>query len=507
MNNFRIAIAEVKQEGNTFSPIEATLENFNNEHILEGNQIIKELRNTNTEIEGFIERSAQLGMNVVPLFAASALSGGRISSESYKFIYDRIIDLLKNNSPVDGVFLALHGAMCANVKGGDDATGLLLKGVRQVVGSEIPIITTLDLHANITNLMVKMADVLIGNHTWPHVDQFERGQEAADMMIATIKQQIRPVTGFSKLRMILQVENGQTSFGPMAELISSIEELTKEGSCLSGSVFLVQPWLDIKNMGCSIVIIGDKNQKRAQVLADELGKKWWDSRHEFEVKLTPINDAIDLALNSPVSPIIFADVADSTGSGTPGDSTAILSKLIERDIDCKVYIPIVDHEAVDLAQKTGKGKSMNCLIGGKIDKVNYKPIYLQSTVEWLGNSVEYRFEGPVYNGLKCEVGDVAILRYKNIFLLVTKRPVWTHDPALYRSVNLEPRESKIIVVKSQNSFKAAYKDIAKKIIIVDTPGFSTSNIQKIKYHHITRPIYPLDRDWPGAPWDKGKKRN
>lgn len=504
MDFMRIAITEVKQECNTFSPIEATLKDFKNEHILEGESIVRELRDTNTEIGGFIQRATELGMDIVPLFAASALSGGRISFDSYNYIFERVINNLKAELPVDGVFLALHGAMCANVEGGDDATGLLLKGVRELVGFDIPIIATLDLHANVTRLMMEMADALIGNHTWPHVDQSERGQEAAEMMIATIKKKTQPVTVISKLRMILQVENGQTSMGPMAELISSVKRLVNEGSCLSGSVFLVQPWMDLPNMGCAVVIVGNNDRKKAQALADELGRKMWDLRHEFDVKLTPVDDAIDYALSSSEHPFVFADVADSTGSGTPGDSTAILKRLIERDIDCKVFITIVDAEAVNLAHQVGKGERLDCLIGAKTDQVNFEPVYLHADVEWVGKNVEYKFEGPVYNGLRCELGDVAVLKQKEVYLLVTKRPVWTHDPEMYRAVNLEPTEAKIIVVKSQNSFKAAYKNIAQKILIVDTPGLSTSNIRSIKYNHIQRPFYPFNDDWPGAPWDQTK---
>jgi microcystin degradation protein MlrC len=496
----RIAVAEIKQEGNTFTPIEATLQDFQVEHILEGLCVVEELKNTNTEIWGFVHRASELGMTTVPLLAASALSGGVISHEAFSYLQNRLIQKLKAEYPVNGVFLALHGAMCANVEGGEDATGLLLRNAREVVGSKTPIIATLDLHANVTPQMAEMADALIGYRTWPHIDQAERGQEAAEMMEATLRGEVRPVTVLSKLRMILQVENGQTSTGPMVELLSWARKWEKEGSCLSSSIYLVQPWMDLPEMGCATVIVGDGDRIEAQSLADSLGKRMWDLRHEFDVPLISIDDAINRALASKHYPFVFADVADSTGSGTPGDSTAILQKLIERNVQCKVFLPIVDAEVVDISHQAGLRARINISIGAKNDCLNHKSVQLEVEVKWLGKDINFVFEGPVFTGLKCEMGDVAVIKYQEIYILVTKRPIWTYDPAMYRAVDLNPTEAKIVVVKSQNSFRAAYSGIAQDVLLIDAPGLSTSNIRGLNFNHIPRPIYPFDIDWPGAPW-------
>jgi microcystin degradation protein MlrC len=496
----RIAVAEIKQEGNTFTPVEATLRDFNNEHILEGQDIIDRLDGTSTEIWGFIERALELGFEIIPLFAASALSGGPLSADTFNYIRERLISNLDNDFPIDGIFIALHGAMCANVPGGHDASGLLLRAVREIVGFVIPVMATLDLHANVTPQMASMADALIGYRTWPHVDQAERGQEAAELMDATLRSEIQPVVALSKLRMILQVENGQTSAGPMKKLMDQAREWEKSAKCLSGSVFLVQPWLDLPEMGCSTVIVADKNLDHAQELADRLGQGMWDLRHEFEVPLLPIDKAIDKALDTTGKPILFADVADSTGSGTPGDSTLILQGLLEKKATCKTLLPIVDAEAVKIAHKAGHGATISLPLGAKINSLHSKPVDIDAMVDQIYEEVSFKFQGPVMTGIEVNMGPVAVLKLDNIHILVTERPTWTIDPAMYRAVGLEPAEAKIVVVKSQNTFRAPYRDIAEDIYIIDAPGMSTANIFTLPFEKLPRPMYPFDEDWPGAPW-------
>ena len=497
----RLAVAEIKQEGNTFTPVEATIRDFETEHVVEGEQVIKRLTDTNTEVWGFIQRASELECDILPVFAASALSGGPIAADAFCYLRDQLLKNLKKAYPIDGIFLALHGAMCANVDGGDDASGLLLREVREAIGPDIPIISTLDLHANVTRQMVEMATALIGYRTWPHIDQAERGHEAAELMVATLRNEVRPVTALSKLRMILQVENGQTSSGPMAELLSLARKWENEGKCICGSVFLVQPWLDLPEMGCAIAIVSDGDIEQAQRLADQLGQKMWDLRHSFDMHLIPIDDAIDRSLKSSGHPIIFADVADSTGSGTPGDSTAILGRILEREISCRVLIPIVDAEAVQAAHQVGIGATLSLSLGGKMDTLHSKPVALEAEVEWLGKGITYTSEGPVFTGLEIKMGTVAVLRVRDTHIVVSERPTWTIDPAMYRAVGLEPVEARIVVVKSQNTFRSPYEGIAYDALVIDAPGLSTANIRSLPFKRLPRPFYPFDEDWQGAPWN------
>jgi microcystin degradation protein MlrC len=401
--------------------------------------------------------------------------------------------------PVDGIFLALHGAMVAKVPGGEDATGLLLRQVRSIVGDNLPIVATLDLHANVTQQMTDLVTALVGYRTWPHVDQAERGQEAADLLLATIRGVVRPIVALSKPRMILQVENGQTDTGPMAQLMSQARAWEADGKCLNGSVFLVQPWLDVPELGCAVTIVTDDDREGAQQLADQLGNTAWDRRHAFDTPLVPIDQAIDRAIRASGKPVVLADSADSTGSGAPGDSTAILRQLLEREITCCALLPMVDKEAVQAAHDAGLSASLRLSLGGKLDTVYSQPIDLEVEVEWLGET-SFRFDGPVFRGLEVQMGRVAVLRVRNTHILVSERPMWTVDPGLYRAVDLEPTDAQIVIVKSPNLFRAAYGPIAHDIIVVDAPGLASPNLRILPFRRLPRPFYPFDEDWPGAPW-------
>jgi microcystin degradation protein MlrC len=495
----RVAVAEIKQEANTFSPVPTTLDTFRSEHLLEGPDILEALAGTNTEVRGFTERARAAGAEVIPLIAASAVSGGPWSADCYDHLRSRLAALLRAAQPLDGLFLALHGAMVADVPGGEDASGLLLAEARRIVGDQIPLLVTLDLHAVVTRAMMQHATAIIGYRTWPHVDQTERGQEAAEMLLAAQRGSINPVCALSKLRMVLQVENGQTDAEPMVGLLAQARAWEASGKCLSASVFLVHPPLDLPEHGCAITVIADGERQQAQRLADELGRQMWERRHAFDVTLSSVDEALDRAVRAVGRPVILADAADSTGSGTPGDSTEILRRIVERGLACRALVTMVDPDAVRIAEEAGVGASVRLRLGGKRDPLFGRPLDLQATVEWLG-APSFVFGGPVYTGVQVHMGPVAVLQVLDTHILVSGQALWTIDPALYRAVGLEPAEAQIVVVKSPATFRAAYGPIAHEMIVVDAPGLSTPNLRRLPYTRLPRPFYPFDEDWPGAPW-------
>jgi microcystin degradation protein MlrC len=318
------------------------------------------------------------------------------------------------------------------------------------------------------------------------------------LLWATLAGIIRPATALAKLPMILPVENGQTTSGPMAGLLSQVRSWEREGRCLCGSIYLVQPWLDLPDVGCAVTIVTNGDKAEAQNLADQLAIEMWQRRHDFDVELTSLDAAIDQALQATGKPVILADSADSTGSGAPGDSTAILAGLLDRQVTCRVLLPIVDKEAVQAAFEAGHGAVVRLILGGKIDPIYSRPVAVEGKVVWLGEA-SFRFKGPVFTGQELGMGPVAVLRVRNIFILVSQRPTWTVDPEMYRSVGLEPTEAQIVVVKSPNQFRASYGPLAHQILVVDTPGRASANLQSLPFQRLPRPFYPFDQDWPFCP--------
>jgi microcystin degradation protein MlrC len=498
----RIGIAGIQHEANTFSEVKTTEEDFAARTLLEGRNILPALRGTNTEIWGFARRLRELEpeAETVPLLFASAVSGGSVTEKAYHNLWERLRAHIESSLPLDGLFMAMHGAMVVDgVPGGEDATGLILSGVRSVLGDDLPVIVTLDLHANVTERVACLATALIGYRTWPHIDQAERGAEAADLITKTLAGEVRPVTSLSRTRMILQVENGQSGSGPMAELLARLRSWESKRRCLSGSVFLVQPWMDLSDIGCSVAVVTDGNVEAGRSLADTLAVEMWRKRHDFDMPLVPIGEAIERSIRAKGRPVVLADSADSTGSGATGDSTAILRELQSRGANCEALLTIVDEEAVDQAFSAGQGGSLELSLGGKRDKLFGRPLDVKADVLYLGEP-SFRFSGPFQTGMEFPMGRVAVLGIGGIRILVSRRPLVTVDPELFRTVGLEPLEAQIVVVKSPNLFKAAYGPIAHEIIMVDSPGLATSKIKSLPFERIPRPFYPFDEDWEGAPW-------
>jgi microcystin degradation protein MlrC len=297
---------------------------------------------------------------------------------------------------------------------------------------------------------------------------------------------------FRKLPMIVPAENMQTTSGPMHRLIERGKVLERSGRALAVSVFGVQPWLDIQEMGCSVVVVADKARSRVEATAGGLARGFWAVRREFDVRLTPPERAIREALRVPGGPVILSESSDSTGSGSPGDSTGLLKALLAAQLHEPVAFFMVDPEAVARAIRAGIGKTVTMFVGGKLDPARSRPVRVTAGVRLLSDG-RWTPRARGYNtGIETSMGRAAVLEIGSMRMLVAERSTMTVDPELYRSHGIEPLDMKIVAVKSPNGFRAAYEPIAKRIIIVDTPGASTANLRSLPYRRVPRPIYPLD---------------
>jgi microcystin degradation protein MlrC len=486
----RIALGSFTHESNSFSPVPGSWDHFSPREILEGNAIIEQAIGTKTEEGGILETAKQLGNEIVPLFSArSFASAGPIKREVYEAVRNKLLTALILNKPLDGVILVLHGAVLAD--GYPDATGEILQSFRSEIGREMPLIATLDLHANVTQDMVDQATALIGYHTAPHVDQFETGQRAISLMYQTIMKKVRPAMGFRKIPMILPGENGCTTNGPYAEVIAMVEALEKQQGILDASAYSVQPWLDIKDVGCSVVVITNGDGVLANREAARVANEFWLRRHAFDVKLTPVKEAIRMALMSDRHPYILSDSADAPSSGAPGDSTIILRDLLDVNPAKDCYLNIVDPISAKLMEQAGVGKEISARIGAKYASNIYTPINITGSVIHLSNG-DFIHKGPAATGTVLHRGLTGVLRTGHIFIVVMSRPTMQWDPELYRSVGLEPQDAQIVVVKSPAAFRAAYQSIAAEILITDASGVCSPNLKTLPFKHIRRPIFPLD---------------
>jgi microcystin degradation protein MlrC len=349
--------------------------------------------------------------------------------------------------------------------------------------------------------MVALASAIVGYHTYPHIDMFETGQKAAGLLLRVLAGEVKPVIGFRKLPLIVPAENSQTVNGPLERLLRTGKAWERKGMAEAVSIFPVQPWMDIDEMGASVVTVTNGEPSAAQRQADILGRRFWETKSEFEVSLSPPRGAIAQALAMEGGPIVLAESSDSTGSGSPGDSTGILKHLVKARLTGAAAIFLVDPSAVAKAFEAGVGATISAEIGGGFDRVHSKPVPVKAYVRLLADG-RWTARARGYNtGITTAMGRSAVLEVGLVQILVAERSSMTVDPALFRSHGIDPEYCKIVVVKSPNGFRAAYEPMARAIFLVDTPGVSTANLRQLPFRRVPRPLYPLDVDTP-SPFEK-----
>lgn len=473
-----IAIGSLVQESNTFSPVPTCYADFSP---VFGHAALERHSGRLTEMGGFIDVLRKSRRRIEPVCAGWAITAGRVRRSDFRRLTGDFVKALSSVRPPNALLLALHGALAA--EGCDDADGHVLSLARQVVGPRVPIVVTLDLHANVTRRMVEQATAILGYRTYPHVDLYETGVRAAQMALSILDAGSPPLMGFAKLPLIVPAENSQTGSGPMRQLM--------DGAPSGASIFPVQPWLDIEEMGAGVVVVAGDG---AQAAARQLAARFWESRREFDVKLVPPETAIRKALAIQGGPVVLSESSDSTGSGSPGDSTGLLRPLVNANLSYPSVAFLVDPEAVARAIQAGIGSVVTMKIGGKRDRRNSRPLKVTGRVRLISDG-RWTSQARGYNtGIENSMGPSVVLEVGQLRILISSRPVMTVDPELYRSHGIEPRRMKIVVVKSPNGFRAEYEPIAKGIFLVDTPGVSTANLRSLPFRRVPRPIWPLDRN-------------
>jgi microcystin degradation protein MlrC len=493
----KIALAQIWQETNTFSPVSTDLSAFELNDLYLGAEIPEYMRGVG-EIGGFLEALQDAGagkFELVPILRAWAMSSGRVTSQALAFFEDTLLRGLSRSMPVDGVFLSLHGAAASESV--DDLEGHLLSAVRNVVGGSVPVVASLDHHANITRRMVESADALLGYQRQPH-DPFETGVRAAKVLFAALLGDISPCMDWQKIPMLAPADRGLTSEWPMKAWFELARTLEKQTGVISCSCFPVQPWLDVPELGWSAIVITDGNPELAQQCTSELANMAWELRHAFwEIRRLAPQEAIRRAVEAKHGPTIICDASDSVLSGAPGDGTCLLREMLEQGITCAALMPIVDPEVVELAITAGLGEQIEVRLGGKLDSVFGTPVELTA-----------RIAGVAEDGLKpllhwgsANMGRTVLLEVGSIKVVVSEHAgIGGTHPDIYKHFGLEPAEAKIIVVKTYYQFQH-FNAILKDVFMADCPGLSTWNLRQFQWHKAPRPLFPLDdlREWRGIP--------
>ncbi len=485
----RLFLAMLSHETNTFSNVPTDRGQFEARHLHYGGEIVETFRGTGTCLGGMIAAAERLGARLVPSVAAAASPAGRVTRDIYTHVKDRMLADLRAAGPVDGVLLDLHGAMVP--EGLDDGEGDVIAAVRAAVGPDVPIAVTLDLHGNLTEAMVRGADLLHGYKTYPHVDMAERGVEAAERLAEAVGKRIRPTAAFRRPPLMPPIGAQRTAVGPMRRLYDMADEMERDPRVLSISIFAGFPYADIPEAGLGIYVVTDGDVALAEELAERLSRTAWAHRHEFVHTGLPVPEAVRRALAAEGQPIVLADMADNTGGGAAGDGTEILRELVRVGARSAVVACLWDPGAVQECMRAGVGARVTLDVGGKVDDRHGAPLRVTGVVRTLSDG-RFVHKGPMGRGLPGRLGTTAVLDVDGVKVILISYRWQTLDPEMLRFVGIEPLDHKIVVVKSTIHYRAAFEPLAREIVEVDAPGLSSSNLDRFRFERVRRPIFPLD---------------
>lgn len=493
----RVYIAQFAHETNTFSRLPTTLDDYRRRWLLEGDEITPRFRGTRTEIGGLLDYADQSGWELIPGVAANATPSGKLTTETWETIRDRIVSRAREAGRVSGAVLALHGAMVSETE--DDAEGALLEALRGVLGASIPIVVTLDLHANATPRMAKHANALISYRTYPHTDQYERAQQAAALLDRIAAGSTKAQTLLVQPPTLVGADHGRTvQPGPMRDLLAMAERFEQEEGIHVVSIQAGFMPADIEWAGPSVAVSHDPARAdRALEIANELSREIWRRRDEETIAFRSIDDVMRAIKSDPGGgPLVIADGTDNPGGGGYGDATNLLRAMIAGAVKDAAVGHLYDPATVQAAIKAGAGKTLRVSLGGHIDPAFGAPIETEAHVQSLSDG-SFINDGPMGKGVRSEMGPTAVLRIGGIEVIVISNRLQNTDLQTFLSQGIDPRKRRVLVVKSVHHFRAAYAPIAREVMIVDSGALCTPDPKRHAYRRLRRPIWPLE-EVPGA---------
>jgi microcystin degradation protein MlrC len=502
----RVALLGFSIECNKFAPV-ATKEHFAQRTYLEGDDIVREARTPNPrmlpETPGFVAAMDASGP-WQPAGVALAMSepNGPVEHGFFVELIDTIERRLRAALPVDAVYICAHGAALTTEE--DDPDGILFEHVRRIVGPRVPIAATLDLHANVSERMVRSIDAFIGYRTNPHLDMRERGQEAA-AAIREMLAGLQPQAVLVKLPIVPPTVTLLTAAGPYAEMIDlGQRRMTPE--ILNVSVMGGFAYADAGDCGLSLVVTARRDRGAAAALAREIAELGWANRARFYPRLTPLAEAVEKARaagrQTSLPALAFADVADNPGGGGRGNTMFLLRGFVEAGVEGALVGVVYDPPLSAEAHRLGIGAHFEARFNREETTKFSEPWTVAATVVALsdGNCVGRR---GIYAGMSLDLGPCAALRVGGVTVVVVSRRVQCADPVFFEMMGLDIGAARSVAVKSRGHFRGGFDEFfgPEQIIEVDLPGLTSPMLARFDWTRLPRPVIPLDDnvDWrPGA---------
>jgi microcystin degradation protein MlrC len=479
-------------ETNTFSRVPTDMAMIRRRDYHLENEIPVAFRGTRSAFGATFEAADKFGWSLVHPVSANPNPSGIVTEDAFETITGMVVDAVDTKGPIDGALLHLHGAMVSESH--EDAEGEFLARLRRRLGPEAPVVVTLDLHANVTQRMADNASALIAYRTYPHIDQYERAWQGAELLERAMRGEVRPRTVIARRPMIYGLDHGRTQRGPMAELIARGAALESGGEALVVSICAGFSRANIHDVGPSVTVTVDGDVMRAQTIAEELMDHAWETRDFTTVKLLSVAEAVALARRgSPGDkPLVVADYTDNPGGGGYGDATAFLKGLVEGGVESVAFHAICDPQAVQEAMRAGIGSKTTIALGGKTDpSLGGGPLSLFGEVVCLttGRFIAY---GPMGGGIERNYGPSMVFRVGGIDIIVITNNGQAVDLGQFTSLGIDPTRYRTVAVKSMQHFRAAFEPIAREVVLVDTGALCSEIYTPELFTKVRRPVWPLD---------------
>jgi microcystin degradation protein MlrC len=496
----RFAIGGFQHETNTFAPVKASLRDFEMADgwpgLTRGEAMLTAFEGINLPIAGFIAAASKQGHELLPTLWCSASPSAEVETDAFEKIVGELLQRIDALGKVDGIYLDLHGAMVTEDH--QDGEGELLERLRKQVGPDLPVVVSLDLHANVTDRMVKHASGLVVCRTYPHVDLAESG-EASAIMLDRLARQGPLFKALRRTEFLVPLTAQCTLVEPARGIYRAVAEAERDGVESTSFAFGFPP-ADVAECGPSIVVYATTqraaDEAAARLLALVNGKEVG-----FVGKIWRPGEAVAYARakgNSATKPIVLADTQDNPGAGGTSDTVGLLRALIDGRAEGAVFANLCDPKSADAAHRAGIGAQISLAIGGWAGGANNAPYEGTFIVEALGDG-NFLATGPFYRGNSMQLGPMAVLKKDGVRVVLSSRKQQCADQAMLRHVGIEPREQKILALKSSVHFRADFQPIAEKILIVAAPGANPVDNRDLPYKRIRKGIrlMPLAEPFAG----------
>jgi microcystin degradation protein MlrC len=487
----QVGIISLMHESNTFAPERTPLAAFQRERLLTGEAVREQMSGMHHEVGGFLDGLTREVIEAVPVFAAWAMPSGTIDRATARVLTKQAMAAVHAAGPLDGWLVAPHGAAVAELA--DDFDGEWLAEFRKMVGGTVPVIGTLDLHANLSPKMVASADAWFAYRTNPHLDQHACGSEAARLLARTLRGEVKPTTAAAFPPMVVNIEAQATAESPCRELYAAADDIRRRTGVLEVSVLLGFPYADVPELGAALTVTTDGDLELANQYASELADWWWDHCEQFRGNLVSPEDAVRKAAMSP-APVCLLDMGDNVGGGSSADSTVLLHELIRQGVGPSFAV-LHAPDAVTLCRQIGLGQKARLAVGGSMDG---RPVEGLFTIRGLFDGKFEELESR-HGGLKkFNQGATAVVESDNgLTLMLTTLRTAPFSLKQLTSFGVDPARFRVVIAKGVHAPVAAYAPVCRTLIRVNTPGLTTADLSYFDYHNRRRPLYPFE---PNSTW-------